>query len=269
MTLIIASATHEEQIIVADRLITDAYSGKIYDKEHYKIVVFHNPYQNYQFAAAFTGLAELNNESTVNWLMDTLPKVMTPDVNAGDGITAFTHACTERFRKIRKIPTRFRGATFVFCGAYYGQVGNKGINSNVPFVSITSNSVDKTGRQVNSVSNEFRSFSARLLKEKSNISLCRGDLVNAGRHNTELRALFRILRKKVSHKAKLELVTQYIRKVSKTSGSVGKDILGIAFTETGWEGFDYHIDEDKLHVTMPHYISADGSRMTNFKAGPV
>ena len=269
MTLIVASATHKEQIIVADRLITDAYSGKVYDDEHYKIIVFHNPYQNYKFAAAFTGLAALDYEPTVDWLMNTLPKVMTPQVNAGDGITAFNNACTERFSKLRKIPEKFRGTTFLFCGTYYGQIENKPINSIIPFVSITSNSVDNIGRQINSVSKEFRSFSARLFKKKSSIRLCRGDLITAGRHTPELRGLFRILRKQVTHKAKVQAATQYIRKVSQASTSVGGDILGIAFTSSGWEGFDYHIDDKRHHVTMPHYVSADGSRMTNFKAGPI
>lgn len=269
MTLIIASATHEEQIVVADRLITDAYTGKMYDDEHYKIVVFHNAYQNYKFAAAFTGLAVLDHEPTVDWLMNTLPKVMPPHVNAGDGITAFNNACTERFSKLRKIPEKFRGTTFLFCGTYHGQVESKPINADIPFVSITSNSVDKIGRQIDTVSNEFHSFSARLFREKSSIRLCRGDLVNAGRHTAELRGLFRILRKKVTHKAKVQAATQYIRKVSQTSSCVGGDILGIAFRLSRWEGFDYHADDERHHVTMPHYVSADGSRMTNFKAGPI
>lgn len=269
MTLIIASATHQEQILVADRLITDANSGNVYDERHYKIVVFRNRRQNYEFAAAFTGLAALDNESTVDWLMDILPKVMTPSVNAGDGITAFNRACTVRYSKIGQIPFKWRGTTFIFCGWYYGQLENKSINAKIPFVSITSNAIDKIGRQINSVSREFSSFSTRLFKNKSGIRLCRGDLISAGRHTSELRNLFRILRRDVSHKAKVQFATQYIRQVSLSSKSVGSDILGVAFTESGCECFDYHIDDNNCYVTMPHFVSADGARMTNFRGGPV
>lgn len=83
MTLFIASATADAQVIVADRRITDLRTGKVYGDSTYKIFLYANGRQRYRFGVAFTGLAHLGSISTIDWLMETLPKVMDLDTDIG------------------------------------------------------------------------------------------------------------------------------------------------------------------------------------------
>lgn len=269
MTLFIASAKGDAQLIVADRRITDSRTGKVYDDSAYKIFLYENRRQGYRFGVAFTGLSHLDNVSTLDWLMATLPKVMNQDNDIGIAITAFTSECTNRFKAITTLPIRYKGITIVFCGRYNKFGPHVSLTEQVPFLTIISNCVDKIGRQINSVSNDFAAFSSRLLKPKSHITLCRGDLSSASRYPKEFMQVRRLFRRDLSHKTKIRIAIDYIRTVASRSHTVGLDVLGLALLKNGnAEGFDYHVDENNIVRTMPHFVSADGTILTNFKVTP-
>jgi len=268
MTLLIASATQNEQIIAADRLLTDIRTQNKYSDSAYKIIQYINPIRGYKFAIAYTGLAVIGRQPTSEWLLDILPQVMPSNTYVGNGITNLTIECTRRFREIRNIPLQYKGITFVLCGQYQGTVGNNNTIRNIPFVSIISNSIDARGRQINKVSREFYAFEKRILDSKSYFHICRGDLVTAGKSIKELHQLYRLLRKKLPYKAKVRSMATYIRKQAKKSKTIGNDILGLAIIDTGAEAFDYHDRNNNPSVTMPHIAWADGAKLTNFTVRP-
>ena len=179
-------------------------------------------------------------------------------------------SCTRRFSAIKTLPLKYQGVTIVFCGSYNKFGPHTSVTERVPFTTIISNCIDKIGRQINSVSRAFSAFSARLFKPKSRITLCRGDLATASLYSKEFLYLRRLFRRNHSYKTKIKIAVDYIRTVASRSHTVGLDILGLALLENGSaEGFDYHVDEDTLVNTMPHFVSADGLRVTNFKVEPV
>lgn len=269
MTLLIASATTDIQLVVADRRITNSATGKIISGVFYKIIYYHNPGQNYQFGVAFTGLAEVQNVSTADWLMKALPKAMDLYTDPKFAITRLALECTTVFAKLSGIPSQYRGLTLVLCG-WYNEYGALPYFKRVPFLAIVSNCIDEGGRQTNNVSLEFKAFSTRLLKPKSRITVCRGNLRAASRYKGHFRQLVRYLRRNISHQAKVRLAAEYIRLVANPSGTIGPDILGLALLNNGMaEGFDYHIDKNDLVKTMPHFVSATGATATNFMGAPI
>jgi hypothetical protein len=96
MTLIIAAATNDTQIMVSDRQLTDSL-GQDREQDAYKIFTYMNLVQHYSFAVAFTGLAELGRQSTLDWLMETLPRVMNAETDLGLAINNFTLECSRKF----------------------------------------------------------------------------------------------------------------------------------------------------------------------------
>lgn len=266
MTLFITHARRDVQIVVADRKVT----GKHGSESAYKIFLYVNMKQRYRFAATYTGLSKYEKHSTVDWLMDSLPNHLGLDVDIGNGISSFTEYCTEYFNNIRGINTKQKALTIVLCGSYT-RLDKKLLQLiETPFTTVISNHVDKTGRQINKVLNHFSAYSARLFKPDANITLCRGDLETADRHySKEFRSVCRLLRKNISYRAKIQILTEYVRTVASQSKTVGKDVLGIALPrgENIVVGFDFHEDNKNLTYTMPHFVSADGSKMVNFKTG--
>lgn len=269
MTLIIASATHKTQLLVADRQVTRA-DGRILNDTAYKIIQYVNHGQDYQCAVAYTGLAQVPGQGTLDWLMDILPTAMDSSTDLYFAIDNLRTTCTkELIPRMQSIPRRYRGITIVLCGRYnrFGAVG--GQRQYIPFVAVISNCADKAGRQVDEVSDEFAAYSTRLLRRSSSISLCRGDLRAAARFVPELRYTFRYLRRDIPHTAKAKIATDFIRRVAQESNWTGGSILGLALTDPGIaEGFDFSVQTGSVAKTLPHLITDGGSRLTDFRVSP-
>lgn len=270
MTLIIASATHETQLIVADRQVTRE-DGLIVDDSAYKIIYYVNHGQDYQCAVAYTGLAQVSQQTTLDWLMDVLPTAMDSSTDLYFAIGNLTRACNNEFTPgAQSIPRRLRGLTIVLCGRYnrFGAVG--GHRQYVPFVAVISNCADRAGRQTGEASDEFSAYSARLIRRSSKISLCRGDLRAATRFLTELRDTFRYLRRDIPHAAKAKIAADFIRRVAQESNWTGETILGLALTDPGMaEGFDFSAETGRATKALPPLLTDRGGRLTDFCVSPL
>jgi hypothetical protein len=274
MTLIIASAAPEAQIMVADRLISDIRSGKEYEKEDwkepYKLFQYVNPQQDYVFSVGFTGLAQLGRIKTVDWLMETLPKTMGTETEIGMGASAFAGECARVFAGLRDIPESYKATTFVFCGRFNTFGMFKGQPEDpCPFVAVITNCADASARQVNTVSSTFSVF--KWSRPHSNprtrptTTICRGDLCAANIYAKEFRRLVRLLKRDIPYQAKVKLSVDYIRLVSRSSNSINNEILSLSLLRSGHsEGGEWPVDVGKLTRTMPHLVMANGNRITNF-----
>jgi hypothetical protein len=155
----------------------------------------------------------------------------------------------------------------MFCGRYnkFGQ--DVAYSQYIPFTTLISNSMDEKGRQVNSISTEFKGHSRRVFRPSGWSVLCRGDLISAQHYSKDFTRLSRLLRKRIPHLIKMKLTTNYIKVVSGKSNTVGKMCLGIALIQPGFaEGFDSSFEDTELFATMPHLVFQDGIKMTNFIA---
>lgn len=270
MTLIIASATHKAQLLVADRQVTGA-DGRILDDSAYKIIQYVNHGQDYQCTVAYTGLAQVPGQTTLDWLMHILPTAMDSSTDVYFAIDNLRTTCANELTpRIQSIPRRYRGITIVLCGRYnrFGAIGGR--REYVPFVAVISNCADRAGRQVDEVSDEFSAYSARLLRPSSSMSLCRGDLRAATRFLTELRDTFRYLRRDIPHAAKAKIAADFIRRVAQESNWTGESILGLALTDPGMaEGFDFSAQTGNVTKTLPHLLTDGGSRLIDFRVSPL
>lgn len=273
MTLLIASAANESQIVLADRRLVDAASHTLIDDAEYKILNYQNVGQNYQCGVAYTGLARYGSFSTIDWLMDALPRGLDSSTDLSFAIDNLRKLCdSEYLLSVENAPHESKALTIVMCGRYDKYAGNADIAENVPFLVVISNCHDAHARQSVAVETNFRAFSARVLKRGRSISVCRGNTVAAGEKKSKLHQLFRYLRRDVPYDAKARLAAQYIQEVSPQSdGTVGTDVLGIAFHHGSIaRGYDFSLNSDPMrNKTMPHFISDSGSRVTNFSVRPL
>ena len=270
MTLIVASAQHGTQFVVADRRVTRQSSGILVDDWTYKILQYWNAQQGYQFLVAYTGLAELSGRSTLDWFMQSLPEVFDSTTEIAHAIAAFPDECEKELAHIRTLPPKNKGLTIVLCGRYNRYGPDMRTPEYIPFVAVISNCIDQFGRQTSQVSHKLRAHSARLVRPKAHITLCRGDLVSASKHTREFSQACRLIRRPVSYKAKVLIAADYIRRVADTSKTVGKNLLGAALLEP-WhsEAFDFPENTAVVTKTMPHLIFANGTQFTDFKVEPI
>lgn len=269
MTIIIAHASEQHQFTVADRLLTDPDTGGVVEDESYKLFLYENHAQNYLFAVAFAGLARLNHEETTNWLMGALPAVMDLDTDLGSAISSFTSLCTQKFQSIRRVPLHRKATIFSFCGKFNLYGSDRAHIKYIPFLAIVSNCIGDKGEQISEVAPAFRTFSARLLKRSSHLTICRGDLPTASRKPKERVELYRLLRRHIPHSSKVWAAANFIKLLSKDSNKIGESVLGLAVLNSGLRaaGYDFSTPTNSLMKTIPHMVTADGNKMTNITIG--
>lgn len=268
MTLIIAHSSHDAQILVADRRITNAYTGQTINDRSYKLLQYRNSAQDYVFGVAYTGLAKLGRESTTDWLMDVLPRAMPQQKEIGLAFSSFAGECSKKFSVIRGIAPSLKATTFVFCGRF--NVFSPENEPPCPFVAVVSNCVDNHGRQVAAVASDFKILKwARPYFNPSKhptTTLCRGDLLSASKHGTTFKKVIRQMRTDISPESKVRLAVQYVKLVAESSITVGLDVLSLCLYANGESsGGEYPKWKHQITRTMPHLVMADGARMANFQ----
>ena len=160
MTLIVASAQHDIQFIVADRRIS--IGGVLVDDEAYKILQYWNSEQAYQFLIAYTGLAEFSSWNTLQWIMETLPKVFDTSKEINNAINVFCNKCEQSINRIVGLPPKNKALALILCGRYNKNGSDTSNPEYIPFLTIISNCINEHGSQIGSVSSKFISFSSRL-----------------------------------------------------------------------------------------------------------
>jgi len=266
MTLILAAATSEHQIIVADRRqvrIAGRRSGEIVDSE-YKIVRYVNFAQGYQCGIAFTGLAQADSFLTLDWLMGVLPKTLRSGLDIWCGVDELARVCTRELARVMgRVRPEHRKLTLVVCG---GHGARADVNNLIPFLALISNHADQHGCQTDRVTPEFKAITRSVLRPRACEHVCRGDLVSAGRHKGVLRSVFRRMRSDDSPGSKVRVAANFIRRVALDSTSVGQHVLGLAIKRTeSPEAFDISPATGKRTVTMPHTIMDNGVCVTNIE----
>lgn len=268
MTLIIAHSSPEAQILVADRLITNAYTSQVLNDKSYKLFQYRNTAQDYVFGAAYTGLAKVGGESTIDWLMDLLPRAMPPEKEIGLAFNSFAGECSTKFSAIQGIAPYLKATTFVFCGRF--NVFSPENEPPCPFVAIVSNCVDKHGRQVAAVASDFK-----ILKwarphfdptKRPTTTLCRGDLVSASVYGATFKKVKKQMHAHISPESKVRLAVQYIKLVAESSNTVGPDVLSLCLYANGESsGGECPKWKHQTTRTMPHLVMASGASATNFQ----
>lgn len=271
MTLIIASATNDAQLLMADRVLTDASSNRMVDDAAYKLINYFNTGQNYRCGVAYTGLSQAGSFSTLEWLLDLMPRTLDSKTDIYSAIDHIRQACDDEYLvQLRGLPIDKLSLTIILCGRY-DKYGGSGVAEFVPFLSVITNNHDDWARQSRKVAPNFRAFSSRVLRKSNSISICRGDLFAAAKLKPEIRMLFRYLRRPINYRAKARLIASFIQQVSSKSNTVGDHVLGIAIQQSGQtEAFDFAKDEQPDRPkTMPHVLSDSGAVAMNFTVTPL
>jgi len=257
--------------MVADRRICIPSTGQVIDDWAYKILQYWNRQQGYEFLVGYTGLAQLRRQTTSEWLAQSLPKVFNESTHIDRAIDAFPAECARELACITSLSLSEKALTILLCGRY-NRFGPDLRNPDyIPFAAVISNCTDERGRQTSHVTPAVRAYSKRLLRPKQPpITLRYGDMRAALPHADDFKQAYRLMRKQLSHKAKVDIAVRHIRRVAESTNTVGKNVLGAALLEPGTsEGFDFPEDTDVATKTMPDVICADGTQFTDFKVIPI
>ena len=271
MTLIMCSAQRDFQFMVADRRITIPATGALVDDWAYKILQYKNRRQGYEFLIGYTGLARLGAKSTMEWLTESLPTVFDQGADIYCAINAFPDECQRQLARISSLQPAEKALTLVLCGRYNRFGPDPRAPEYTPFAAVISNCTGQHARQTGYVTPEFRAYSKRLLRPKQPPILLRyGDLRTARQFAREFKQAFRLMRKPLSYKAKVDIAIAHIREIADTTNTVGANVLGAALLQPGVsEAFDFPEDADIMTKTMPDVIYADGTQFTGFKVTPI
>jgi hypothetical protein len=106
MTQVLSLVSREYAVLVADRRLTDAFTGALFDDDTNKVVEYTKT-----LLFGYTGLARIGGEQTDYWLLDVLTGK--PDVTAALG--AVREQATRAFAAV-KLPPRLRRHAFVAPG---------------------------------------------------------------------------------------------------------------------------------------------------------
>ena len=271
MTLVFASAQQDVQFVVADRRISILPTGETVDDWAHKILQYWNRQQAYEFLVGYTGAARLGRQTTLEWLTESLPTVFDQSTDIQHAIDAFPAACERQLAPITWLSLTQKALTILLCGRY-NRFGPDLRNPDyIPFAAVISNCADERGRQTSQVTHAFRAYSKRLLRPtQPPITLRYGDMRAALPHADDFKQAYRLMRKPLSHKAKVEIAVRHIRRVAEGSNTVGKNVLGAALLGPGTsEAFDFPEDTDVAIKSMPDVISPDGPLFTDFKVIPI
>lgn len=229
MTLIIYSAKKDIQLIVVDRRLTNALTGKALDEESYKLISFNNSRQRYRCLVSLTGLASLNGGvSTINWLATALPETMGERLTPGVGLENLAQVFSDKWGSLR-IRQKWKNTSVVFVG--YRQIEEP------PFVHCFT-AVISNFQKIDSVGNpkQFGTFSLSIVgstptNETEFYSIgCFGDRSAASQLKDRLNRTIRILRKCKTYPPQIRVATQFIQQVAyrRKHGTVGNRLLWAA-----------------------------------------
>jgi len=265
MTLILAHFTVREQLLVADRKLTDGATGRLINNDAYKLIQFESPSDGYQFAVAFTGLARAGGFETMGWLMDALPKAFPVGGDFNDGLDRFKADCADTFGRIKSENKRI---AVIFNGRYH----DGRTTAWEPMTLIVSNALEEDGSWSARVNDHFdhRGITRDLKVDPARVhdTRCFGDLRALSFHQKTLARTKRYLRAEISPLAKLELAARFIRTVGRAGSSVGKDVLGIVFPAGGQARAGEWPEHKGRRETLPHYVHASGVRISEISLPP-
>lgn len=253
MTLIAAYASANEQILVADRRLTDGLTGKLITDQSYKVLYFQHSGNGFAFAVGFTGLATAGPFKTMDWLVSALPVCFSGSTSIGDCFERFRQDCSKTFRSL-PVRTEYKNTTFVFAG----YINTTGAMDHEAGVISVSNAPGPDG----AVSDEFSVRPNVNRPDEDMASFCRveyfGNVAELARRNRTRIRVERYLRRNLSASLKLELLARLVRTIGRAGSNVGKDVLGICVRRGASAlGGEWPAAKGRRE-TMPPFLSSSG-----------
>lgn len=258
MTLILSHMSQTEQLLVADRKLTDARNGRLVADNAFKIFLFCNPDRGYQFAVAFTGLATLGDCKTIDWLRQALPLHLSDQVELATGLARFKEACSRKFASLRLAERDWKRTIFVLTGRYL----DARTGEYEPVTLVVGNVIDGNGDPAADVREDFGHYfltrQSTTPPERFWSTEAFGDTSALTGHDRGFFRTARYLRRPIPASAKLELAARFIRSVGRVGSSVGKDVQGLILPRNEMARAAEWAEVKGGRQEMPPYVHASG-----------
>jgi hypothetical protein len=216
MTQVIATATQDYVLLVADRRLTfigGQMHGQLVDDNTCKLVSLCNT-----SGIGYTGLAQIEGAPTHEWIA----KVLASEQCSDPAIA--TRVLAERARiALLNVSSTIRRQTFVLAG-WAKFLNLAGIRS---YLAIVTNMADGSGRPLPEPNEEFAVLVGALRDAEDLRIQVAGQPLLSGRGPLLQRNLRRLITREISPKAALRLLVDEVILTAGLSTTVGKNVLGL------------------------------------------